>query len=139
MAKKRPREAHNINVELVEIYEDLANENETVRLKAARTLLTKLSFEQAPTTQDVEKALNRLVKGLSSGRKSARIGFSVALTELLTQLFGPETKFTSEIDLSIQGVLEILQKQTHPVGSQPGQVSNPRLLINEEANVSFYF
>ncbi|KAI9766380.1 MAG: DNA-directed DNA polymerase [Candelina submexicana] len=121
MAKKRPREARGIDVELVEIYEDLANENETIRLKAAHALLTKLSLEQAPTTQDIEKALNRLIKGLSSGRKSARIGFSIALTELLTQLFGPDTQFTSGLHLNIEGVLEILQKQTHPVGSLPGQ------------------
>ncbi|KAI9701853.1 MAG: DNA-directed DNA polymerase [Candelina mexicana] len=121
MAKKRPREARSIDVELVEIYEDLANENETIRLKAAHALLTKLSLEQAPTTQDIEKALNRLIKGLSSGRKSARIGFSIALTELLTQLFGPDTQFTSELHLKIEGVLEILQKQTRPVGSLPGQ------------------
>lgn len=125
-------------MEMVEIYEDLANEHENVRLRAARTLLTKLSFEQAPTTQDVEKTLIRLIKGLSSGRKSARIGFSVALTELLTQLFGSKTNFTSEVDLSIQGVLEILQMQTHPVGSLPGQVNNPRLLINKVTNISVY-
>ena len=123
MSKKRQREARNVDVHLVEIYEDLANEDEDVRLNAAQSLVTKLAPGKAPTSEEVEKALNRLIRGLSSGRKAARIGFSIAFTEILSQLLGPSEKGVPSIDISIGRVLDILKSQTHPGGSLSGQVS----------------
>ena len=122
MSRKRQREAPNIDVQLVETYEDLANENEEIRLKAAHALVSKLSPENTPTTEQVERALNRLIRGLSSGRKAARIGFSIALTEILSQLFGPDLEKAPNSDITIERVLDILNNQTHPGGSITGQV-----------------
>ncbi|KAI9808923.1 MAG: DNA-directed DNA polymerase [Pycnora praestabilis] len=121
MSKKRRREVANIDVQLIEIYEDLASFNEDIRLKAAIALVSKLSPDHDPSSQDIEKALNRLIKGLSSGRKAARVGFSIALTELLAQLLGPDRKTAPEGSITIEKLLEVLKSQTHPVGSIPGQ------------------
>jgi hypothetical protein len=60
-------------------FRDLASNDETVRLKAAYSLLSELS---SGSTEAIEYALNRLIRGLASGRESSRIGFSVALTEV---------------------------------------------------------
>lgn len=122
MSRKRQREAPNIEVQLVETYEDLAHENEDIRLKAAHTLVSKLSPENAPTGEQVERTLNRLIRGLSSGRKAARIGFSIALTEILSQLLGPDRKKNPNLDITIERVLELLENQTHVGGSVSGQV-----------------
>lgn len=125
MSRKRQRLAPNIDVQLVETYEDLANENEEIRLKAAHALVSKLSPENAPTNEQVERALTRLIRGLSSGRKAARIGFSIALTEILSQLLGPDQKNGPGLDITIERVLDILKTQTHAGGSVSGQVSSP--------------
>ncbi|KAI9876926.1 MAG: DNA-directed DNA polymerase [Pleopsidium flavum] len=121
MSKKRHREPPNVDVQLVEIYEDLANEDEEIRLKAAQSLVSKLSPENLPTSEQVEKALNRLLRGLSSGRKAARLGFSIALTEILSQLLGPDRQGVPGLDFSIGRVLEILNTQTRPEGNVSGQ------------------
>ncbi len=123
MSKKRHWAAPNVDVQLVEIYEDLANENEEIRLKAAQKLVSQLSPESAPTNEQVEKGLNRLIRGLSSGRKAARIGFSIALTEILAQLLGQGQKSVPDLEISVSRVLDILETQTHAAGNVSGQVS----------------
>ena len=60
-------------------FNDLASDDEAARLEASCAILAGL--EGAPVS-DIQTALNRLVKGLASGRKSARIGFSTTLTEV---------------------------------------------------------
>lgn len=124
MSKKRRREQPpSGDTQLVEIYEDLANENEEVRLKAAQSLLSRFSPGSSPTSEDVLKTLKRLIRGLCSGRKAARLGFSVALTELLIQLLGPVKKDAPSLDLSIPELIGLLKDQTHIGGKVSGQVS----------------
>ncbi|KAK6366867.1 DNA-directed DNA polymerase [Exophiala oligosperma] len=83
MSKKRKREPEP---ELVQIYNDLADYDETIRHAAARTLVTKI-FKPGVTSDDQTRTvLTRLFRGTCSGRKAARLGFSIALTELLYQL-----------------------------------------------------
>ena len=60
-------------------FEGLTSDDEHVRLEASQAILTGLDGRSAETHQ---KVLDRLLKGLASGRKSARIGFSVTLTEV---------------------------------------------------------
>lgn len=62
-------------------YYKLSSEVETERLEAATGLLSALTA--ADEKNDWDYALNRLIKGLTSSRQSARFGFSLALTELL--------------------------------------------------------
>lgn len=70
----------------MDLYDDLASNDEEVRIKAAEALVNKiLQGEKSGNPEkgtDLLYALKRLVKGLSSGRESARLGFSVALTEV---------------------------------------------------------
>ncbi|KAI1933839.1 DNA-directed DNA polymerase [Ophidiomyces ophidiicola] len=119
-SRKRRREAVNVDVKLVEIYEDLANEKNEIRLKAAHDLLSRFTPEQQPSEEQIEKVLRRLFRGLCSSRKAARIGFSIALTELLSQAFSGVGRRDSE-QLNISKTLEILESQTNPQNCSSGQ------------------
>ena len=109
--------------QLVEIYEDLADTNDDIRLKAAQALLLRVAPEAYSTVQQVTEILRRLLRGLCSGRKAARLGFSVAFTEFLIQLFGPASRRVPGI-LSIQQLIETLKEQTKTHGNVSGEVCN---------------
>jgi DNA polymerase phi len=70
----------------MELYDELASNEESRRIKAAEELVKRIIEDR--TSGNSEKgteltySLNRLIKGLSSGRESARLGFSIALTEV---------------------------------------------------------
>jgi DNA polymerase phi len=121
-SKKRRREQYNIDVKLVEIYEDLANEQDEIKLKAAQELISRLTPENNPTEEQIRKTLQRLFRGLCSGRKAARIGFSIALTEILSQVFSPDRKYPLS-ELTIPKALDVWQSQTDAAGSDSKQVS----------------
>lgn len=121
MSKKRRRETIAVDTQLVEIYEDLANSNEKIRLKAAETLLAKVSPEGDLDDQQLNEVLRRLIRGLCSNRKVARLGFSIALTEFLIQLFGPNTKYVSPF-ISISDFITMLERYTYIGGNVSGQV-----------------
>ncbi|KAK5465368.1 DNA-directed DNA polymerase [Exophiala xenobiotica] len=111
MSKKRKRE---VDLELVQVYEHLADDNEDIRLRAAHTLVAKI-FKPGVTSDDqTTTILKRLFRGLCSSRKSARLGFSVALTELLSQL-------SLAGDLPASSLVDILETQTVPEGGTSGQ------------------
>lgn len=119
MAKKRAREVKATDTQLIEIYEDLANENEEFRLKAAHTLLTKFS-DPAITTLDQHKVIvGRLFRGLCSGRKAARLGFSIAVTEFLSRVFQP---YLDKKKISALDIIDNLESQTALEGGTSGQV-----------------
>lgn len=124
MSRKRRREPVNVNIEHVAIYEDLAHENEEIRLKAAQALLSSVAPEQNPTKEELEKIFKRLFRGLCSGRKAARLGFSVALTELLVQYtYTVSQDLASKSTVHITEVLQTLVDQTRISGHVSGQVS----------------
>lgn len=129
--KKRRREGYNIDVKLVEIYEDLASEKDEIRLKAAQSLVSQFTPDQNPTDEQIKKVLQRLFRGLCSSRKAARIGFSIALTEVLTQVYSTP-RDSAEFKLS--DALQLWQVQTHASGGETGQVSwpqsNPQIMIS---------
>lgn len=122
--KKRRREKVNVDVKLVEIYDDLSNENDEIRLKAAGELLSRFTPDANPAPEDAEKALLRLFRGLCSSRKAARLGFSIALTELLSILFGQaegERKHgLAEWDVS--KAIDLLESNTNTTNAESGQV-----------------
>ena len=78
MGQKRRREAPVEATRRTEVYEDLAHVDQSTRLKAAHTLLTE--FVPGANPDHLQNILRRLIRGLCSGRKAARLGFSVALT-----------------------------------------------------------
>lgn len=105
---KRKRE---VDVELVKVYEDLADEQENVRLAAAHTLLSQVYKPRETSGVQIKAILTRLFRGLCSSRKSARLGFSVALTELLTQIAAPLDRLDR---LPTSDVIDILEAQSAP-------------------------
>ena len=121
MSKKRRREQPAVNVQLVEIYEDLATLNENVRLKAAQALLTNFVADGKSTGEQLNEIVRRLLRGLCSGRKAARLGFSVAFTELLTQLSGPSGKGAAGFQ-DVLKLVETLKKQTQISSNVSAQV-----------------
>lgn len=123
MNNKRRREQVTVDTQLVEIYEDLANIDDEIRIKAAQALLLRVASEANPTAQQVNEILRRLLRGLCSGRKAARLGFSVALTELLTQLYDP-TSMIFPGSQRISELIETLKEQTHTPGNVSGEVCN---------------
>jgi len=69
------------------LYKPLGDNNEAVRLQAAKQLSSELSELLAgekteKSKADVDYALKRLTRGIGSGRDSARPGFAVVLTEV---------------------------------------------------------
>lgn len=119
--RKRHREQPALDTQLIEIYDDLSNIDEKIRLKACHTLLTIFVFEGHADGDQLNKILRRLFRGLCSGRKAARLGFSVALTQLLIELLGPRRKKVAEFQ-NIPDLIQTLQKQTHVSGNVSGQV-----------------
>jgi DNA polymerase phi len=67
--------------ELLDFYWKLASDSPSERLAAAAGLIKGLNA--ADNEEYWQYALNRLVKGLSSSRGSSRLGFSIALSEVL--------------------------------------------------------
>ncbi|RHZ56958.1 hypothetical protein CDV55_101381 [Aspergillus turcosus] len=117
-SKKRRREPFNVDTKMVEIYEDLANEKDEIRLKAAQALVSQFTPDKKPTDEQIRKALQRLFRGLCSSRKAARIGFSIALTEILTQIFAAPRE---ESGVTIPAVVGIWESQSSSSGSESGQ------------------
>ncbi|KAL8829756.1 MAG: hypothetical protein Q9191_001825 [Dirinaria sp. TL-2023a] len=121
MSRKRRRDQTTIDGQLVEIYEDLAHEDENVRLKAAQNLLLKLASEQdPPRTQHTTNVLTRLIRGLCSGRKAARLGFSVALIELLAQS-QDKAKSDAYAHIDVQDVIVALIQHSTASGNVSGK------------------
>ena len=128
MSKKRPRERSTVDTHLVEIYEDLANVDEGIRLKAAHSLLIEFIHQEKASGVQLNEILRRLIRGLCSSRKAARLGFSVALTEFLVELFGHSHKHVEGFQNMIE-LLETLKVQTHVTGNLSGQVSSSAICI----------
>lgn len=126
MSNKRQRDVATPNVELIEIYEDLANESEDVRLRAAHKLLSEFSRPNGSSQEKLKVILRRLFRGLCSSRKAARLGFSIALTEFLAQIFQYPVE---ETGLSQNSIVEILDKQTASPSNTSGQVCSTRAII----------
>ncbi|KAL8952334.1 MAG: hypothetical protein Q9222_001745 [Ikaeria aurantiellina] len=120
MSKKRRREQSTIDTHLVEIYDDLANENEEIRLKAAYAFVLKFAPQNECTRDEVAEALRRLIRGLCSSRKAARLGFSVTLTEFLAQQWG-NNSIDEHGQPQVLGLIESLVEQTHITGNVSGQ------------------
>jgi len=118
-SKKRRREPYTVDTKLVEIYEDLANEKDEIRLKAAQALVSQFTPDKNLSDEQIQRALQRLFRGLCSSRKAARIGFSIALTEILTQVFATPRE---ALEIDVRKVMDIWESQSDASGSDSGQV-----------------
>jgi DNA polymerase phi len=117
---KRRRQLNEEHLKLSKLYEDLAAESDEVRFEAAKQLIVKFSPESNPAAKEVETALTRLIKGLCSQRKAARVGFSLTLTELLRQIFGGVKIEGLEHDVA--SIIKMVDEKTEIEGNVPGRV-----------------
>lgn len=117
---KRRRQLNEEHVKLSKLYEDLAAESDEVRFEAAKQLIVKFSPESNPAAKEVETALTRLMKGLCSQRKAARVGFSLTLTELLRQIFGGVK--IEGLDHDVASIIKMVDEKTEIEGNVPGRV-----------------
>ncbi|KAF8468401.1 DNA polymerase phi-domain-containing protein [Kalaharituber pfeilii] len=74
-------------------------------------------------------SLTRLIKGLASGHASARFGFAVVLTELLSSLLTPTN--SQKWSINLQTVLDLIHKWLSPAGAAGG-TQNEHLTKSEE-------
>ncbi|KAI0378007.1 DNA polymerase phi-domain-containing protein [Hypomontagnella monticulosa] len=102
------------------IYELLGSADSDERIVAADALVTGLLVSPEAA---LERHLdNRLFRGLASSRNASRLGFSLVLAEILSQLFGPKNLVESKYPgLTFDKVLDILVEKTTPSGNIPGQ------------------
>ena len=121
MSKKRLREKPAVDTQLAEIYEDLANVDESIRLKAAQSLISSFVLRKETTSDHLHQILNRLFRGLCSGRKAARLGFSVALTISLEVLFPSSGERSSNLQ-NVEEIIDLLKSNTQVAASAHGQV-----------------
>lgn len=105
----------------VELYEKLSSENPSERLVAAEAVIAGLFSEGGVSEPTLLRHLERrLFRGLASGRKGARLGFSLVITEILGQLFGAEKK-EKYSGIRLEQLLELLDVKTKPEGDLSGQ------------------
>lgn len=121
---KRRRQISESHLKLSKLYEDLAAESDNVRIEAAKQLIVKFSPENKPAAKDVEATLSRLIKGLCSQRKAARVGFSLTLTELLRQIFGSGKNAIEGLELDVAAIVKMVEEKTKVEGNVPGRVGH---------------
>lgn len=120
---KRRRQVNEEQLKVSRLYEDLAAESDDVRFEAAKQLIVKFSPRSNPVAKDVELALIRLIKGLCSQRKAARVGFSLTLTELLREIFGSKEDVIEGLELDVASLIKLVEEKTKVEGNVPGRVS----------------
>ncbi|KOS16594.1 DNA polymerase V [Escovopsis weberi] len=104
------------------VYELLGSENENDRIEAADCIVTGLLGGEGVSEPILQRHLDRrLFRGLSSGRNASRIGFSLVITEILSQLFGGGGKGSKYPGLTFEKILSFLTEKSQVVGNIPGQ------------------
>jgi len=129
---KRKRQIPDDKRQLYKLYEDLAAESNEIRLEAAEQIITMFSPENHPSSTDVQEVLNRLIRGLCTQRKAARLGFCVTLTEMLLLLLGKQKTTIEDLDLNADLLFKRIDKQTKVEGNAAGMVR----LVNREIAAS---
>ncbi|KAH8891864.1 hypothetical protein GQ53DRAFT_719605 [Thozetella sp. PMI_491] len=111
---ERKREAY--------LYDFLGSEDINERINAADVIVSSLFGEECvPESVLLRHLEQRLFRGLASGRKASRLGFSLVLTEILGQLFGDKDLAETQYhELSFEKVLGILVEKTDVGGNLPG-------------------
>ncbi|PHH74375.1 hypothetical protein CDD80_3112 [Ophiocordyceps camponoti-rufipedis] len=105
------------------LYELLGSEDEEERIAAANCIASSLLEGQGAPEAVLQRHLDRrLFRGLASGRNAARLGFSLVITEILSQLYGSEARLASRYDgLTFEKVLALLVDKTQTGGKISGQ------------------
>lgn len=123
-------------------YYKLSSDLPEERIQAATALLSELQL--VDKTEEWDYALNRLVKGLTTSRQTARFGFSMALTELVRELV-LKADYNLTIVSFIDRLIQISQTLSNMKGSELRSVLfgrlfgfqallNSKLLFDSEAS-----
>ncbi|GAB7351533.1 hypothetical protein MBLNU459_g2171t1 [Dothideomycetes sp. NU459] len=123
-SRKRRIEYTEADAKLASLYNELSEDVKALRLKAAAELIRTLSESDGA---QIDRALTRLIRGLCSNRKSARSGFSVALTEVL-RLTSVHQKGLDGVDLSLSAIVERIVSICDAEGKSTKQESRDHLL-----------
>ncbi|RDA89284.1 hypothetical protein CP532_0566 [Ophiocordyceps camponoti-leonardi (nom. inval.)] len=105
------------------LYELLGSEDEAERIEAADCIVSSLLKGPGASEAVLQRHLDRrLFRGLASGRNAARLGFSLVITEILSQLYGPDTQVGSRYaGLTFEKSLALLVDKTQAGGKISGQ------------------
>ncbi|TDZ25800.1 DNA polymerase V [Colletotrichum orbiculare MAFF 240422] len=106
------------------LYDLLSSENETDRIEAAGAIISSLLDGEGADESVLERHLDwRLFRGLASGRAASRLGYSLVLTEVLSQLLGAPRYLSRDRypGLTFEKVVGMLLERTHSGGNIPGQ------------------
>lgn len=105
------------------LYELLGSEEEADRIAAADCVVSSLLGAGGVPESVLRRHLDwRLFRGLASGRKASRLGFSLVITEILSQLYGQDSPLGSKYGgLPFDAVLALLVDKTQAVGNLAGQ------------------
>ncbi|CAM1320793.1 Uncharacterised protein PB.7077, partial [Pycnogonum litorale] len=98
---------------LLDNFWKLAETSDSVRISAAKSLISSLikaqgSLKNGKLSDDLTYTIQRLIKGLSSQRKAARLGFFVVLCEILKRFD----------DVSVVQIVELINKFLDIKGSK---------------------
>ena len=121
MAKKRARTEDSHATRLAEAFEDLASLDETIRLKAAHDLIGNF-VAISDNEEQLDEILRRLINGLCSSRKSARLGFSVALSEALSIKL-KRSEETSSYVSDLCKLVDVIKEHTRVGSNASSQVN----------------
>lgn len=108
---------------LAKIYNQLADEVQTVRIKAAGDLIRHVTAEPQEQNDRLDRVEQRLIRGLCSGRKAARLGFSIALAEIFRMKFS----LPGSVGL-LEASISKIDRLTTPEGKVSGQEQRDHLL-----------
>ncbi|RDA94445.1 hypothetical protein CP533_2270 [Ophiocordyceps camponoti-saundersi (nom. inval.)] len=105
------------------LYELLGSEDEAERIAAADCIVSSLLQGSGASEAVLRRHLDRrLFRGLASGRNAARLGFSLVITEILSQLYGPSSQLgSSYAGLTFEQSLALLVDKTQTGGKISGQ------------------
>ncbi|KAF2760146.1 hypothetical protein EJ05DRAFT_508718 [Pseudovirgaria hyperparasitica] len=124
------------DAELANLLDNLASEDSETRLKAAKDLLRLVDTKTQNDNALIEKVLRRLTRGLGSNRKSARIGFSLVLTELVSQLYGSVETTQAEVPWNLSEFIRFVVNQTSPTGDGENKEEKQSLLLGQAFGLS---
>ncbi|OQO01784.1 hypothetical protein B0A48_12257 [Cryoendolithus antarcticus] len=122
-SRKRRLDYSEADAQFARMYDELADDVQAVRLAAAGKLIRALSATSDAQIPRLQSAIARLIKGLCSGRKAARLGFSIALAEVLRLAFG-----LGILEFTLAGVTEQVGKLTTVEGNVSGQEKRDYLI-----------
>lgn len=94
----------------------------TAAIDLVHTCVALNSSEESASIDTLDKIRVRLIRGLCSSRKGARIGFSLAFTEFVGVTLGSQLSVDS-FQKGIVQVIAVIEKQTKAEGGASRQVS----------------